>query len=339
MKKVALILIGISIFVIILYFILNSFDINQSKEEYKSSICGNNICEESEESYCLDCNLSCKSELCNPKINVICDNCTEIHKKLLQTLFEHQNLAYDYLADYYGYHPSRLIYHIILQTNISDELCSKKEGCYIGDVGTAYQEGVKQAFIPGLREFGENEITKQENVGFSIHELSHVFTQYGLGIVPIWFSEGISIYSESRLLCHPDYILSDKIDSSLYSYNKLKTGTIVLDDIAPYDEYYKTEHDSHVTGAMYFGALEQDYDCDKNCISKILYSLHKYRDNCTGECFENVKKSIPQIMNLSLNNNDLRVQIITNEIIKQKSEEVTGQNLTYLFNLLKIEYS
>lgn len=338
MKKIALILFAISIFIIILYFILNSFDVDQTKERYSPPICGNNICEEDEESYCLDCNLSCKSELCNSKINIICDNCTETQKKLLPALFEHQALAYDCLADYYGYHPSRLVYHIILQTNISDEFCSKKEGCYISDVGTAYQEGVEQSFIPGLREYGENEVTKEENVGFSIHELSHVFTQYGLGAVPIWFSEGISMYSESRLLCHQDYILSGKIDSFLSSYTKLKTGTTTLDEIAPYDEYYKTKYNSHVVGAMYFGALEQNYNCDKKCIAKILYSLHEYRDNCTGECFEDAKESVPQLMNLSLNNKDLRIPIITNKIIKQKSEEISGKNLTSLFELLEIKY-
>ena len=51
------------------------------------------------------------------------------------------------------------------------------------------------------------------------------------------------------------------------------------------------------------------------------------------------KKSIPQIMNLSLNNKDLRIQIITNKIIKQKSEEITGKDLTPLFELLEISYT
>ena len=43
-------------------------------------------------------------------------------------------------------------------------------------------------------------------------------------------------------------------------------------------------------------------------------------------------------MNLSLNNNDLRVQIITNQIVKQKSEEIVGKNLDYVFNKLEIKY-
>jgi len=342
MKKLALILLAVSVFIIILYFIMNGFNTNtnsqKEKELYKPPICGNDICEEDEESYCLDCNLSCKSELCNSKINIICDNCTETQKELLPTLFEHQTIAYDCLVDYYGYSPPRLVYHVISGKNFSDEPCSKKEGCYIGDVGTAYQEGVEQSFIPGLREFGENEVTKEENVGFSIHELSHVFTAYGLGIVPIWFNEGISIYSESRLLCNSKQILSEKMDDFSSLYNQLKNKEKTLDEIAPYDEYYETKHNSHRIGSMYLSALEQDYNCDKKCIAKILYSLHEYKENCTGECFENAKMAIPQLMNLSLNNKDLRVPIITNDIIKQNSEEVTGKNLSSLFEVLEIEY-
>ena len=336
MKKIIFILITISLFIIIY---LTLFNPPTSKQEsYKPSICGDNICEEGEESYCLDCNLSCKSEFCNSKINVICDNCTEIQEKLLPTLFEHQNIAYDCLANYYGYHPPRLIYHTIVYTDVVHEPCSKEGGCYISGGGIAEKNGVKQGFIPGLREYNETDVTKQENVGFEIHELAHVFTSLGLGPVQSWFTEGISIYTESKILCHPDYILSTKMDDFSSLYIKLKNNEVTLDEIAPYDEYYKTEHDSHRVGAMYFGALEQDYNCNKNCIAKILYSLHEYKENCTGACFENAKKSIPQIMNLSLNNNDLRVPIITNEIIKQKSEEIVGEDLSSLFERLKIEF-
>ncbi len=219
MKRIALILIIISIFIIILYFPTNS-TINQEQEPYHPPICGNNICEEGEESYCLDCNLSCKSEFCNSKINVVCEGCTATEKGLLPTVFEHQNIAYNCLADYYGYHPPRLIYHTITK-GIQDEPCTKKQGCYISGGGFASQEGITQSFIPGLREYGENDVTKKENIGFEIHELAHVFTRYGLGIVPSWFTEGISIYAESKIRCHPDYILSNKINEFSLLYEQL----------------------------------------------------------------------------------------------------------------------
>jgi len=310
--------------------------INQNiKEPYQIPVCGDNLCEESEEYYCLDCNLSCKSEFCNSKINLICNNCTEEQKKLLPALFEHQNIIYNCLSNYYNYNPEVLTYHLI--SSHSKEICKRKEGCYISG-GTRETEGIKQSFISGLIKYKENEVTKIEDVGFEVHELAHVFTYYGLGIVPSWFSEGISIYTESRILCHPNQILSEKIDSFSNSYEELISNKTTINEIAPYDEYYKTQHNSHVIGSLYFLFLEKNYNCNKRCISEILYSLHKYRENCTGECFEDAKKSIPQLMNLSLNNNDLRVQIITNQIVKQKSEEIVGKNLDYVFNKLEIKY-
>ena len=128
------------------------------------------------------------------------------------------------------------------------------------------------------------------------------------------------------------------MDDSLSLYNKLKERNVTLDEIAPYDEYYKTKHNNHIIGAMFFGALEQDYDCNKKCIARVLYSLHEYKENCTGGCFENAKESIPELMNVSLNNNDLRIPIFTNNLIKQKSEEIIGKNLTSLFEILEIKY-
>jgi len=338
MKKTILILIILSALVITSYFIINTININQPEKQYKPPICGNNICEEDEESYCLDCNLSCKSEFCNFKINMICNNCTQTQKELLPTLFEHQTIAYNCLTNYYDYHPSRTVYHTISSPNIPIKPCTKKQGCYISGGGIAEHTEIKQSFIPGLRIYNESDVTKKENVGFEIHEIAHIFTYYGLGIVQPWFTEGISIYTESRILCHPDYILSNKMNDFSSLYKQLKNKEKTLNEIAPYDEYYKTKHNSHRIGSMYFGALEQDYDCNKDCIATILYSLHEYKTNCSGYCFENAKQSNPYLMNISLNNNDLRVLIITNQIIKQKSEEVTGRNLTSLFEMLEIAF-
>ena len=334
MKKIVLILIILSIFIIIFISINN----NSPKRENKPVICGDNVCDESEKSYCFDCNLSCKSELCNSKINIICDNCTETQKKLLPILFEHQIMIYNCLSSYYNYNPSRRVYHNISNTNNINEPCTKKEGCYIYGGGIIEGGEIKQAFIPGLREYGESDVTKVENVGFEIHELAHIFTYYDLGVVPSWFTEGISIYTESRSVCNSNYTFLNKIYGFSESYKNLKINSTALYEIAPYDEYYKTRHNSHIIGALYFLALEQDYNCSLKCISEILHSLYEYRKNCTGVCFEEAKQDMTQLMNFSLNNNDLRIPIITNKIIKQKSEETTGKNLNRLFEMLEIGY-
>lgn len=327
------------IFLFMFLIILINGCINNQNINSKLPVCGDNICKESEKYYCLDCNLSCKSEICNSKINLICDNCTETQKKLLPTLFENQIIIYDCLSNYYNYNPEILVYHTISYSYITINACTEKEGCYISGGGFAERGGIKQSFIPGLREYDKKDITKKENVGFEVHELAHAFTYYGLGFVPSWFSEGVSIYTESRIFCRSNQVLSNIMDSFLPLYEKLKKNNLTSNEIMPNDEYYQTKYSNHMIGSLYFLALEQDYNCNKKCISKILYSLHQYRENCTGICFENARNSIPQLINISLNNKDLRVPIITNKIIKQKSEEITNQNLTRLFDLLEINYS
>lgn len=130
MRKAYLILFTIPIILILSGLIANNLDTGKEnkQEPYRPPICGNNICEEDEEDYCLDCNLSCESEFCNSKINIICNGCTETQKKLLPTLFEHQNIVYDCLSDYYGYNPSRLISHTVTK-GAQDDPCAKKEIC------------------------------------------------------------------------------------------------------------------------------------------------------------------------------------------------------------------
>jgi len=333
--KILLILI-VLIFIGCTYVLIN---IEKDLMQQKPSICGNNVCEPDEEvSYCLDCNLSCESELCNSKINIICEGCSETQKELLPTLFEHQTIVYDCLSEYFGYYPPRMVYHKITN-NVNSNPCDKTDGCYITG-GIAERLVIRQGFIPGLREYNESDVKKEENVGFEVHELAHVFTYYAFGdCVPAWFSEGISIYTDSRLQCHSNRILSSQMDDNNFplQYRRLNNGEVNLDEIAPYDEYYKVKHNAHVIGAMYFSALEQDYNCREACIADILYSLYQYRQNCTGTCFENAKNSYPYPINNSISINDLRIPVITNKIIKQKSEDVIGYNLTFLFDLLKID--
>ncbi len=329
-----------SLIIILIIFLAGCLDNNLNiKELYKQPICGNNICEEGEEDYCLDCNLECKSELCNSKINIICQDCTETQKQLLSELLTKQTAAYYCLKNYFNYSPKRLIYHIITKPKVELETCTNKQGCYISGIGSGGRHKIQQSIIPGLINYSETEITEPENVGIELHELTHCFTDNAFGYdSPIWFNEGISIYTESRLQCHPDHLVTDRINNIMSSYENLKRGKSTLDEVAPYDNYYKTKHDSHIIGAIFFGALEQDYECGTECISKILYSVYQYRENCTEICFENAKILVPRLINLSLNNNDLRVPIITNTVIKQKSEEIIGKDLTSLFEILDITY-
>ena len=141
--------------------------INQNiKEPYQIPVCGDNLCEESEEYYCLDCNLSCKSEFCNPNVNIICEDCSKTENLLLPKILENQLVVYKCLSDYYGYQPTKIIYHTISNKNESEKICEQERGCYVSCWGFSDRDGIKQDSITGLIRKGRTEITKEEDVWF-----------------------------------------------------------------------------------------------------------------------------------------------------------------------------
>jgi len=298
-------LILLLVFTILFLFLgLKVFDNNETV--ISESFCGNNICETNEEIYCLDCNISCKSNLCNNKIQIIIENSEQ---PLANKFLENQNKVYKCLSDYYKNYPKRIISYTIYYNDTDIKDCTNLEGCYINSGKFSRSEGIFLEFIPGFLEYEESKIRKAENVGFEVHEMSHAFTYYLLGIVPSWFDEGVSIYAESRFGCNGRFNenpMNEFMD--LYKPNNTLTT----------EEYERTINSPHVVGALYFGYLEKDYNCNSECVSEILYSLYSYRQNYTKS--------------------DLRTEVITNKMIKQKSEEAIGEDLTELFNSLNIAY-
>ena len=329
--------------VILLSFIMTAINssVKKEKPKLKIELCGDNICEEYEGSYCLDCSFKCKTDdYCNSKINIICENCSSIKTKLLPKIFENQNIVYDCLTNFLGYNPSLIIYTL---GNEPQSTCKENKCYYCGASNNYY--GVRLGSTCGYYEFGEMEVNEIKNVGFEIHETSHYFNSRNLGhTLPGWFDEGVAIYTESRIPCTFEIIKDkEKIDNiAKNNYYKLKNKEKTLKEIA-FDKKrtkFVTEqgYSNHIIGSMFFIALEEDYNCSTECISDILYSLYAYRKDCTGECFSKaLNSSHPEID--GINSNDLRVNIITNKVIKQVSEEVVNQELTPLFDLLEINYT
>lgn len=314
--------------------------VKKEKSKLKLGPCGDNICEEYEESYCLDCNFECKTDdYCNSKINILCKNCTSTKIKLLPKIFKNQNIVYQCLTNFFGYNSSLIIYTL---NNELQSTCKENKCYYCGASNNYY--GVYLGNTCGYYKFGEVEVTEINNVNFEIHETTHYFNSRSLGhTLPGWFDEGVAIYTESRVPCTFEITKDkEKIDNiAKDNYYKLKNKEKTLKEIA-FDEKrtkFVTEqgYSNHLIGSMFFIALEEDYNCNTECFSDILHSLYIYRKNCVGECFSRaLNASHPEID--GINNNDLRVNIITNKVIKQISEEVVNQDLTPLFDLLEINY-
>lgn len=339
---IIVILVSIGLITLISFVIttINS-GMKKEKSKLKIELCGDNICEEYEESYCLDCNFKCKTDdYCNSKINIVCEDCSPTKTKLLSKIFENQNIVYDCLSDFFGYNSSLIIYTL---DNESQSTCEDDKCYYCGASNNYY--GVYLGNTCGYYEFGEEEVIKIKNVGFEIHETTHYFNSRNLGhTLPGWFDEGLAIYTESRIPCAFGITKDkEKIDNiAKADYYKLKNKEKTLKKIAFAKERTKftTEqgYSNHIIGSMFFIALEEDYNCSNKCVSDILHSLYVYRKNCTGECFSNALNSSSSKID-GINSNDLRVNIITNDVIKQISEKVVNQDLTPLFDLFEVSYT
>lgn len=255
--------------------------------------------------------LECTEEnLCNQNIMVLCKRCGEHQKPLLQTVFEKQTIVFTCLENYFGYKPhGRLVYTVVG----FNESCPG-ERCFSSGGTSQSETEVILAGVPGEYSYGETGVSAVGNVVFEIHETAHSFTASIGKQVPSWYNEGISYYADSRIPCEPSIIYYDERDPrtalervGLENYLKLKNKEERLEEIAPYDDYDHVLHASHMIGAMFFAALEADY-------------------NCTPVCMQNLLRNIAAV-------NESK---ITPAIIQREAEQIIGQNASKLFHLLEL---
>jgi hypothetical protein len=287
--------------------------------ESAKSVCGDGICSSEEGTWCVDCAIPCPSNYCNSHIMISCDDCYEWQMKFLPIVFDSQNAVYNCLSNYFAYSPDRRIQYEI---DKGTSPCDSKYNCT--SVGTAGRTGVHFYGFSGIIRGGESSVQNIDDLRSDIHETAHVFTFNALGNVPLWFSEGVSIYVNEKVSCQPNQHTESRFsDAEHQIYPKIKNGSFNLQSFSG----------DHWKGSLFFAALEQDYNCDKVCVVQISNALKQYRENCVGSCWEQFQGKYP-----SSTNTDLSVPIIDNAVIKQVSEDITRKDLTPLFKLLDISY-
>lgn len=270
----------------------------QIEEEEETNDLWERLCERKP----LSCGCPPPTKYKNDKVAVICENCGDEEDELLQRTLEYQTVVYDCLKDYFGYelnsNAEPLRYKI---TSVSEV-----EDTRTGRHGNAdYCNVINTGFI-GIAFPGDTNV-RLENIRADVHESAHVFTHSlsKKGTVPRWFSEGISIYTDGRIQCHP------KQGKGLHTMNNFAIEYLYIPLIEGDRRQFKNE--AHYLGEMFDIALEIDYDCDVNCFFEIVRDL---RESC-GEV-EDCK--------------------VDNEKIKESAEEVVGQDLSELFDLLELDY-
>lgn len=288
-----------------------------------SPFCGDGICQPNESMSCLDCPVQCGSTYCNGKIDLQCTNCTADQSAQMSKELEYDTLVYDCLANYFQFTPPRMI---PVKITLSGSPC---EGIYCETAGLVSLYYIERHSFSGIIQKWNTFVTSVQDQKPELHEMTHVFSAYMLGDIPSWLNEGISIQTNGRLKCSPDQLPEGYWDPSgrKEQYALLKSG----------DPNYKYTFDSHKTGEFFFVALEEDYGCGEECALRIIKKLREYREQCTGQCFENASRD--SWYSMAAPSSSIGLPVITNKVVKQIAEQEAGHDLTSLFDLLQIDYS
>lgn len=276
---------------------------------------------------------------------------------LFTSYLEIQTRVYDCLSNYFDYQPNRVNYMVYPGStepvNNSDE-----EGRCCKEGGTASPEHILHKDLNGLIPFGFNHPNSPDELLPDVHETTHFFIYQMLHSIPGWFNEGLAIQTNERSGCLlealPDnanpqvsqyalrgdsYLLegpndNDNLavsgcinDNRCYSitedyYEQLKRGE------APVNANEITG--DHPIGAFFMIGLKRDYDCTEDCISEIVKKLHEYE---MAQCQQSVECSVHPLFPEYSGS-----EVINNTIIKEKAEEVIGEDISPLFDLLDLEY-
>lgn len=323
-----------------------------------------------------DCEVPCQSEFCNEKITVYCgcsereyllrectfnEPCAENDCKDQEVLFDEilttQTEVYDCLADYFDYEPPRVPYIVYAQKT---PVCNIPGGCPRPN-GSRYTTThyIINPLTPGYVPHGELYVTQPDQLIVDEHEMTHHFLNNMLHSIPSWFNEGIAIQTDVRLNCdvkaHPftsgmgyeKTLESGKAEletnpywgvwlnedgSITFSekfYTDLKEEKISIDpEITP--KMYTTSgtRDAHFIGGLFMIGLKLDYNCTEECVRDIVLKLYEFEKNrCPGpECG----------IHSALGSREGE-EGINATIIKEKTNEVVGQDTYPLFKLLGLQ--
>lgn len=323
-----------------------------------------------------DCEIPCESEFCNEKVVVFCgcdgrdyllnactfnepcaeDQCTS-QVPLFDEVLEAQTKVYDCLADYFDYTPLRVPFIIYAEKN---SVCNIPGGCPRPKTNSAtYANYIINPSLQGYVSHGEIYPTEANQLIIDEHEMTHYFLFQMLHSIPMWFHEGVAIQTDARLDCdvkaHPfnsgigyeKTLENGKFDidtprgSGFWSsedpsivfdegfYEDLKAGKITISpETTPIMYTPFGTKEAHRMGSLFMMGLKLDYNCTQDCVRDIILKLKEFEDNrCPGpEC------GIALVLGIREGE-----ETITNAIIKEKVNEVVGEDTTPLFELLGLE--
>jgi hypothetical protein len=294
-------------------------------ENIKSSICGDGLCElgENNQNCCNDCGCG-ESQACdmesnkcvngisysNGNVRLECPYCTgdELKEYCKTWIGECKTSLYDAFNTLLNiYSNNAEFFDSTPKEQLVVEVLPKKT-TFAGSIGVAEIHYLNPQYPKLATDYSMAIITY--NFPALMHEITHWFTGYIMNS-RLWFDEGLADYKEGLYQGNIYYGIggSPPVGCSIKEYySLLKEGK----DIFQMRPFLK---DAHYVGNFFFIGLIEDYNCDYNCMKKMVnYLVVKYSKD---------KKSMDK--------ND----------IKEATEIATGQKLDWLFNSLSpgIEYN
>lgn len=279
-----------------------------------------------------------------------------------------QTQVYDCLSDYFEFNSTRVPNLVVYDQ--AQPTCNNANGCYGYEGGWASPVGVVWRTLQGSRSYGQNQPTQSQQLMADKHETTHYILHQMIHGPPGWFDEAVAIQTNERLYCHPqenpkgDGYLKERnesggvlmSDGSLLNesfYLRLKNGETSL---SPAEKQY-----AHIIGTLWVIGLKHDYNCTQDCVRDIVAELQGYieaqcqisQEACRlerkiillksgqdqasigGAIVTNIPKAVPSLAKsyfyiwTGMN--------IDNAIVKQKTDQVVGQDTSELFQLLEIQ--
>jgi len=285
----------------------------------------------------------CQSELCNNYAEILCQD-SNCNLELLQDYLQLQTKVVQCIENHFQFSAPRVIYKI---SSREKPECDQEEGCCCTTGGSTSWSGISQSNLFGNTQFGEKAIKDPSDIIAEEHETTHFFLYYMLRGHPNWFSEAIAIEVNERVNCD---VAAMNLEGNAKEFAKkgdaylretetdlISSGGIRMDDGSVLDNNYylrlkqgdvslseREKRDSHTIGALWIMGLKEDYNCNERCVIKIVKELQGYT---SSQCRPGT----------SCGDNPLQFpEIITNEIIKEKTDLVTGRDTSELFKLLEI---
>ena len=337
--------------------------------------CGNFVCEAGEKydgkvmktvdmgKQCYyDCSSPANSEYTNDSVEVDCGcseyeamadrhgcindakPCTDcgIQESLFPEVLKIQTEIYNCLVDYFKFKPQKLIYKVFNNPNL--EKCKEQGGCTGIEGGVGGADYVMFHNLDGFRAYDEVVPTKPEHLQADVHETTHFFIYQMLHGIPSWFHEVVAIQTNERLYCNDkqaewgdSYLpekegtgginMADGTSLNLDFYKRLKNGKTSLSEEEKKDHYF--------TAVLFLLGLKEDYGCGFYCIRDIVLKLHEYElKKCSTDANACANQKFPGdiYMAMWIGGSEEKA----NELIMTATSEVTGKDVTPLFNFLEI---